>query len=64
MRTLPRRPMLLVPALVIIAGAFATLGTGRAALPVVVAGQADFAGLVDIGGGRRLYLECRGAAPR
>ncbi|CAA9573298.1 MAG: hypothetical protein AVDCRST_MAG86-1898 [uncultured Truepera sp.] len=60
MRTLPRRPMLIVLALAITAGAFASLSTGRAAPPAVLAGQADFAGLVDIGGGRRLYLECRG----
>jgi pimeloyl-ACP methyl ester carboxylesterase len=26
-----------------------------------VAARGDFAGLVDVGGGRRLYLECRGA---
>ena len=25
------------------------------------AASADFAGLVDIGGGRKMYLECRGA---
>ncbi len=60
MHTSPRRPMLQVFALVITAGAFASLGTGHAAPPVVVAGQVDFAGLVDIGGGRRLYLKCRG----
>ena len=36
------------------------LGTSRAASPVADAAQGDFAGLVDIGGGRRLYLECRG----
>ena len=33
----------------------------RAASPVADATQGDFTGLVDIGGGRRLYLECRGA---
>src|SRR5690348_8579844 len=32
------------------------VSTLRAASP-----QGDFTGLVDIGGGRRLYLECRGA---
>src|SRR5256885_1945416 len=37
-----------------------TLGTSRAASPVTDAAQGDFAGLIDIGGGRRLYLECRG----
>ena len=36
------------------------LGTPRAASPVADAAQGDFAGLVDIGGGRRLYIECRG----
>jgi hypothetical protein len=36
------------------------LGTSRAASPVADAAQGDFAGLVDIGGGRRLYIECRG----
>ena len=36
------------------------LGVLRAASPVADAAQGDFAGLVDIGGGRRLYLECRG----
>ena len=25
-----------------------------------VAGDGNFSGLVDIGGGRRIYLECRG----
>jgi pimeloyl-ACP methyl ester carboxylesterase len=33
---------------------------GRPA-PATPATGADFAGLVDVGGGRRLYLECRGA---
>ena len=37
------------------------VGTLRAASPVADAAQGDFTGLVDIGGGRRLYLECRGA---
>ena len=36
------------------------LGTPRAASPVADAAQGDFAGLFDIGGGRRLYIECRG----
>jgi hypothetical protein len=36
------------------------LGTPRAASPVADAAQGDFAGLVDIGAGRRLYIECRG----
>jgi hypothetical protein len=29
--------------------------------PAHAAGSGDFAGLVDIGGGRKMYLECRGA---
>jgi pimeloyl-ACP methyl ester carboxylesterase len=37
------------------------LGTPRAASPVADAAQGDFAGLVDIGGGRRPYIECRGS---
>jgi pimeloyl-ACP methyl ester carboxylesterase len=36
------------------------LGTSRAASPVTDAVPGDFARLVDIAGGRRLYLECRG----
>ena len=36
------------------------LGSARAAPPTVSVTQGDFAGLVDIGAGRRLYLECRG----
>lgn len=60
MRTSPRRSMLPLLALAITAGAFATLGTSRAGPPVVAAGQADFAGLVDIGGGRKMYMECNG----
>ena len=36
------------------------LGVLRAASPVADAAQGDFARLVDIGDGRRLYLECRG----
>jgi pimeloyl-ACP methyl ester carboxylesterase len=40
--------------------AVAALGTAHAASTMEVAAQDDFAGLVDIGG-RRLYVECRGA---
>src|SRR6478735_819079 len=36
------------------------LGSARAASPTASVTQRDFAGLVDIGAGRRLYLECRG----
>jgi hypothetical protein len=38
-----------------------TLGNLCAASPAESAAQGDFAGFVDIGAGRRLYLECRGA---
>ena len=41
-------------------GAITPLGTHPAASVVAAATQGDFAGLVDIGVGRRLYLECRG----
>jgi pimeloyl-ACP methyl ester carboxylesterase len=40
--------------------AVAVLGAQRTAPPVALAVPGDFAGLVEIGGGRRLYLECRG----
>jgi pimeloyl-ACP methyl ester carboxylesterase len=46
-------------ALAILLFAFA-LGTPRTASPAASAAQGDFAGFVDIGAGRRLYLECRG----
>ena len=36
------------------------LDSARAASPMADAAQGDFGGLVDIGGGRRLYMECRG----
>jgi pimeloyl-ACP methyl ester carboxylesterase len=49
------------PALAVAVLLFAfALDVSRAASPVADATQGDFAGLVDIGGGRRLYLECRG----
>lgn len=35
-------------------------GQAPAATPTPTAAQGDFAGLVDIGGGRELYLECHG----
>ncbi len=41
-------------------GAAAT-PAGGAVIATPPAGSGDFAGLVDIGGGRRLYLECRGS---
>ena len=49
------------PALAVAVLLFAfALGTARAASPAASAAQGDFAGFVDIGSGRRLYLECRG----
>jgi hypothetical protein len=59
------RPLLRLPdappalAVAVLVFAFA-LGTPRAASPTASVTQSDFAGLVDIGAGRRLYLECRG----
>ena len=52
-------PPALAVAVLLFAFAFA-LGTPRAASPAASAAQGDFAGFVDIGAGRRLYLECRG----
>jgi pimeloyl-ACP methyl ester carboxylesterase len=49
------------PALAVAVLLFAfALSTPRAASPAESAAQGDFAGFVDIGAGRRLYLECRG----
>jgi len=49
------------PALAVAVLLFAfPLGTPRAASPAASAARGDFAGFVDIGAGRRLYLECRG----
>jgi len=42
------------------ATAAATKGPATPTAPAAPAAVGDFAGLVDIGGGRRLYLECRG----
>jgi pimeloyl-ACP methyl ester carboxylesterase len=39
----------------------ARLAAQGTAVPAQPASQGDFGGLVDIGGGRRIYLECRGA---
>ena len=60
MTRLPRCGALLVQALGIL---LVSAAMARAEEPVrSAAGVAgDFAGLIDIGGGRRLYLECRGA---
>jgi pimeloyl-ACP methyl ester carboxylesterase len=47
--------------LAVLVGAVAIFGAQRAAPPVAGAAQGDFAGLVEIGDGRRLYLECKGS---
>jgi pimeloyl-ACP methyl ester carboxylesterase len=39
----------------------ATVAAQDSGPPARLAAPADFAGLVDIGGGRRMYLECRGS---
>jgi pimeloyl-ACP methyl ester carboxylesterase len=39
----------------------ALVATGASAAAARGAARPEFAGLVDVGGGRRLYLECRGA---
>jgi pimeloyl-ACP methyl ester carboxylesterase len=59
MRPLQPRHALSALAVAVVLFAF-VLGTTRAASPAASAAQGDFAGLVDIGSGRRLYLECRG----
>jgi pimeloyl-ACP methyl ester carboxylesterase len=38
-----------------------TIVTGLQSMPVRAMGSRDFAGLVDIGGGRKMYLTCRGS---
>ena len=45
----------------VLLGAVVVLGGHRAAPPIAVAAQDDFAGLINIDNGRQLYLECRGA---
>ena len=60
MRPLQLRHAVHALAVAIPLGAVAALGIPRAASSVEVAAQGDFAGLIDIGGGRRIYLECRG----
>ena len=49
-----------VLAISVLFSAVVVLG-GRAAPRIAVAAQDDFAGLIEIDDGRRLYLECRGA---
>jgi pimeloyl-ACP methyl ester carboxylesterase len=60
MHTPPLRPTLLALALAALLGAVAVLGGQPASAGGAVTMQSEFAGLVDIGGGRRMYLECRG----
>jgi hypothetical protein len=60
MRT-PQLHALPVLAVAILLGAVVVLSGHRAAPPIAVAAQNNFAGLIDIDNGRRLYLECRGA---
>ncbi len=60
MCTPPLRHTFLGLAVVVLLGSVAALDTHRAGSSVAVAAQGDFVGLVDIGGGRRMYLECRG----
>lgn len=60
MRPSPLRHARTALALAILLGVVALLGSRQATPAGAVTVQSDFAGLVDIGGGRRLYLECRG----
>ena len=60
MRT-PQLHALPVLAVAVLLGAVVVLSGHRAAPPIAVAAQDNFAGLIDIDNGRRLYLECRGA---
>jgi pimeloyl-ACP methyl ester carboxylesterase len=53
-------PGLVLAVVAVLLGAGAVLDGHRPAAPMAAAGQNDFGGLVDIGDGRRLYLECRG----
>ena len=51
----------LVTGLVILMLGAADAGSAQSATPAALpAASGDFAGLVDIGDGRRLWLECRG----
>jgi pimeloyl-ACP methyl ester carboxylesterase len=55
--------MRLIPALALLALLAAPISTVAQSTPAPtspISANADFAGLVDIGGGRRLFLECRG----
>jgi pimeloyl-ACP methyl ester carboxylesterase len=59
------RPLVLVLAVLVAfplgtAAPMLRIGHAAPSAPVARAGDGDFAGLVDIGGGRRMYLECRG----
>ncbi len=60
---MPRLALLALLLLGLAATAAAPATAARQATPVATpsAAEGDFAGLVDIGGGRRLWLECRGS---
>jgi pimeloyl-ACP methyl ester carboxylesterase len=61
MHTPQLRNTLPVLAVAVLLGAVVVFGSHRAAPPIAVAAQDDFAGLIDIGDGRgRLYFECQG----
>jgi hypothetical protein len=60
----PYRHARIILAFAALLGAVALLGSQRASAGGAVTMQSDFAGLVDIGGGRRLYLECWGQGSR
>jgi pimeloyl-ACP methyl ester carboxylesterase len=60
MGTSPLRHMRVALVFAVLLGAAALLGSQQATQAGAGAMQGDFAGLVDIGGGRRLYLECHG----
>jgi pimeloyl-ACP methyl ester carboxylesterase len=60
MRPSPLRHARTALALAVLLGGVAVFGGRQATLVGAVTMQRDFAGLVDIGGGRHLYLECHG----
>jgi Transposase DDE domain group 1 len=61
MHTPQLRNTLPVLAVAVLLGAVVVFGSHRAAPPIAVAAQDDFAGLIDIGDGRRrIYFECQG----
>lgn len=52
--------LLALLAVAVLSGIGSAPGQHRAAAAVALAPDGDFAGLVDIGGGRHMYLDCRG----